>query len=318
MDEIGQNTVGKGPGGNTKPPVSKSGKAPKANNFLLTVNEKSIPHIEDILGYLTRSVNCNYYLVAEHIGQGNKHYHIYVQYSKPIGQDTKKLHGCHIEACFGTPEQNVDYVLARDEKHKKLGINAITISQWGILRTNKATRFKTVKEVKEMKPEERLELPIQYANIVEKFNDRDKNKLSVKDIQKTVKVYYIYGPSGSGKSTLAELKIGDRHFNKVKYTGTFWQGVGDEAIAYYDDFRDSHMKASEFVNFIDYKVHNMNVKYGRELNKYTEIYITSVQAPDKIYSGLGDEPKKQWLRRMNCICMGIEEPIEEKDDVLVL
>lgn len=52
-------------------------------------------------------------------------------------------------------------------------------------------------------------------------------------------------------------------FEEVKYSNGFWNGVSDgNGCAVYDDFRDSHISASEFINFIDYNVHNLNVKGG--------------------------------------------------------
>ena len=48
-----------------------------------------------------------YYLCCEHIGQENKHYHIYVQYDNPKKLAFKKLHGCHVEKSYGSAQQNM-------------------------------------------------------------------------------------------------------------------------------------------------------------------------------------------------------------------
>ena len=62
------------------------------------------------------------------------------------------------------------------------------------------------------------------------------------------------------------------------------------------------MRASEFINLIDYRRQNMNVKGATVVNNLERIIITSVQHPETIYSGLEDqEPRKQWLRRMEII-----------------
>ena len=91
----------------------------------------------------------------------------------------------------------------------------------------------------------------------------------------------------------------------VKHNNDFWdkKGVGDgRGAAIYDEFRDSHVKASEFINFIDYNRHYLNVKGGSQMNNFNRIIITSVQHPEHIYAGIADEePRKQWLRRMNII-----------------
>ena len=71
---------------------------------------------------------------------------------------------------------------------------------------------------------------------------------------------------------------------------------------YDDDFRDSHMKPSEFINFIDYNIHNLNVKGGSVRNLYSTIIITSVQRLDCIYLNMAnDEPRQQWERRIKVI-----------------
>ena len=93
-------------------------------------------------------------------------------------------------------------------------------------------------------------------------------------------------------------EIGEREFNMVKYEDGFWHGLGTANIALYDDFRDSHMKPTELINFIDYYVHPMNIKGGSHQNTYQTIYITSLQSPEEIYKNVPEESKKQWLRRI--------------------
>ena len=93
-------------------------------------------------------------------------------------------------------------------------------------------------------------------------------------------------------------EIGSRKFNMLKYENGFWHGIGNSEIALYDDFRDTHMKPTELINFIDYYIHPMNIKGGSRKNEYKEIYITSIQDPEKIYNNMPEEYKKQWLRRM--------------------
>lgn len=106
-------------------------KAGKARNYILTINEKSLPYYDEIKSYITNLKSNNYYLCCEHIGQENKHYHIYCQFSTPIKLSVKKLHGAHIETSFGSAQQNISYLKAEDEKHKKLNIKSITIDEFG-------------------------------------------------------------------------------------------------------------------------------------------------------------------------------------------
>jgi guanylate kinase len=133
--------------------------------------------------------------------------------------------------------------------------------------------------------------------------------IDIDEWHKEVKVTWIVGPSGVGKSLLAQKMLKEEGYKKmhiVKHDENgFWdkRGVGTGyGAALYDEFRDSDMKTKEFINFIDYNRHYMNVKGGSVLNNFERIIITSVQRPEQIYSKIkDDEPRKQWLRRMNII-----------------
>jgi hypothetical protein len=99
-------------------------------------------------------------------------------------------------------------------------------------------------------------------------------------------------------------ELGEISFNLIKHQSFFWLGIGNSKIALYDDFRDSHMLPSEFINLIDYNIHNMNIKNGYVKNKYEYIVITSVQSPEDLYALMTEknqEPRKQWLRRLKII-----------------
>ena len=69
------------------------------------------------------------------------------------------------------------------------------------------------------------------------------------------------------------------------------------------------MKPQEFINFVDYNTHPMNIKNGEIRNTYTHIIITSVQHPKYLWPGAREveEPRKQWLRRMQIIDMTPDE-----------
>lgn len=178
----------------------------------------------------------------------------------------------------------------------------------------KNTRFQTVAELKECEEPDLLDWK-QY-NTYMKIHEND--EIDVDDMYKDVMVYYISGPSGVGKTEKAKQIVRDNKdkfgtkVSIVKYEGEFWHGVGTgRNIAIYDDFRDSHMKPSEFINFIDYNKHYMNVKGGNCVNDYKLIIITSVQPLDDIYKNVSEEPRKQWIRRITEI--KIKDEDEEVD-----
>lgn len=269
----------------------------KGRHFQLTLNQPE--HYDEVKNYLTNLKQFRYLISCREYAPttGKEHIHIYVQFSNHQKLSIKKCKGAHIEKCFGTPEQNKAYI----EKGE-------LIDEMGIFGTNEKTRFPTYDQVKLMTREERNQLPLQFYNTIKKINTEEDNMMDVEDIYKPdVKVYYFYGPSGIGKSKNAVdlIKKYGTKFDELKYENGFWLGYGGSEIAFYDDWRDNHMKASEFINFIDYYIHNMNVKGGCEKNRYKVIIITSIQSPWEIYQ-TQPELQEQWLRRMQ-ICEVIDK-----------
>lgn len=246
--------------------------------------------------------NALYDLMCEDYTKENKkHYHQYLYYKNAIAFNSiKKLYPTARIEKEKVQGAYIDYI-----KQNKNGRKKVVYEEGDAPRKNK---FPTIKEVEQMSIEERKTLPIQYKNIVDKMNDRDVNDIDIEDWKKEVEIVWIMGPSGIGKTERAKQIVRDNaskygtKVNVVKYTNTFWQGVGNAKIAIYDDFRDSHMHPSEFINFIDYNYHTINIKGGEKRNEYNLIIITSVQDPHFIYPGMKDnEPRYQWLRRMTIV-----------------
>ena len=274
--------------------VAKLSKSSKA--FLLTLNEYEKTH--EVLCYLRR-LNPGYLLAAkeEAPSTGHVHSHIYVQFPNARRLSLAKLLGAHVDKCYGSPQQNEAYVKKEGE----------IITEEGEI---KKKGGKTIQDVKKMSKEEREKLPIQLYNIVQKIEEKEGNDLDPEDSYKgKVAVHWYWGESGAGKTRYAMKEMKGRKYNMLKYENGFWHGIGEAEVALYDDWRDTHMKPTELINFIDYYIHPMNIKGGSVKNKYKEIYITSIQDPEKIYSNMPEEYKKQWLRRIKEI---IHFEIEEE------
>lgn len=262
--------------------VAKLTKSSKA--FLLTINE--FENTTLVLCYL-RKLKPGYLVASreEAPTTGHVHSHIYVQFPNARRLSLAKLLGAHVDKCYGSPQQNQNYV-------KKDGD---IICEEGEL---KKKGGKSIEDVKKMSPEERKELPIQLYNIVQKIEEKEAADLTPEECYKKVEVHWFHGESGTGKTRAAMEAMKGRKFNMLKYENGFWHGIGEAEVALYDDWRDTHMKPTELINFIDYYIHPMNVKGGSVKNKYKEIYITSIQDPEKIYSNMPEEYKRQWIRRI--------------------
>ena len=272
--------------------VVKSGQTKSGKCFQLTLNQ--VECFDELRAYLLGLKSLNYVIACKEIAPttGHEHIHVYVQFMDSVKMSVKKLCGAHVEKCRGSAQQNIAYI-------KKDG---------DVIYEHGQARFKggcTIKEVESMPSEARKELPAQMYNIVQKVNEMEKKYISPLDYYKQMDVFYVYGESGAGKTKWCiddMLKNKVDKFNEVKYDGSFWHGVTEDCpVCLYDDWRDSHMKPAEFINFIDYNRHVMNVKGGSMRNNYSRIYITSVQPPEQIYGKVDGEPRKQWERRMKFI-----------------
>ena len=283
-----------------RPGNTSTGRIHKSRCYILTIFDDEIKHFEKSVYEIWCNDTCE---------DGKPHKHHVIYFKNPVSFNTiKKVYPtAHIETAHSVYDA-IHYI-----KDNKKG-RKFDIEESGDEPID--TRFKSVKDLKDCANPDDLDWR-QY-NTYRKIHEND--EIDVEDMIKEVVVYYISGPSGAGKTERAKQIIRE-HKEKfgskvsiVKYESNFWHGVGSNRnIALYDDFRDSHMKPSEFINFIDYNKHYMNVKGGNCLNDYKLIIITSVQPLETIYSKVSGEPKKQWLRRITEI--RIEKNEEEDDEI---
>lgn len=285
-----------------------------SRNFILTLNPISLEFYEDILGYLKSLSGLQYILVTEHFGQSQKHYHIYAQYNNSKKLSIRRLHGAHAERCFGSAQQNIDYCKCNDIQHKNAGVTAAVIYEEGEPKLKGGDW--SVGFLKQMDNPD--ELPGNLYNTYRKIQSQKRNRLSLGKWRKQIKVYYIQGPSAIGKSEKAEELVkewyndhgitdpDEMYFDELKYDKNgFYQGVNlddENKVAIFDDFRAGVMKPEEFINLIDYRIHNMNIKGDSIKNRYELIIFTSVQRLSSIYRNVEEyERREQWERRINVI-----------------
>lgn len=263
----------------------------RARRFMIEVNQ--IDKYPQLKANLMSRRAFRYMVVGREFGEdsGKEHYHIYVEFTMTTILTQKTVLNQHVDP-VKSQVQGEDYCTKDCEIVERIGEPA-----------HQGCKY-TFDDFR--KTADPSEIPIYYFRTwtaIRQYNQSMTKSLVYKP---GIKVFYIWGDSGVGKTKYAmdQLKD-DEPFDRVKYCNGFWTGVSmDESVrvAIYDDFRDSHMKPSEFINFIDYYANNLNLKGTHVLNHYMTIFITSVQSPQDLYKGmLSEEPRKQWLRRMEII-----------------
>ena len=268
----------------------------RARSFLFTMNNtEQYPRMKELL---TSLKSMTYMVSAEEIAPttGKKHIHIFAHFDNPYRLNNKiRALGSHID-CVKYPMKALKYVKKDGKIIDEIGSEP------------HQGQSHTVRELAEI--DDPSDLDWKEFNTWEKIHKRGK-KIKKSEWKKNVEVIYITGPSGIGKSNKAE-EICDDEIEEIKHTNDFWTGICDgTGCCIYDDFRDNHMKAAEFINFIDYRVHNMNVKGGNIKNNYTKIIITSIQRPEELYRNVPSEQREQWLRRMTVIDLYKQEASSE-------
>lgn len=278
---------------------------PRSKGWFLTSNDSHQTHFDTL-----KSMNYRYlYIGAKELAPttGHEHYHIilYFDNARTFSSIQKQLRTCNIQP------------LKSFSAAKKYLVKDGSATFEDGDPPHQGSKTCDPDELKTMSNKDCIAAFGKNCHSFIKARDILNAEINVDDVYKQdLKVYYIFGPSGVGKSKLAKQIIRERNSGKcvqVKYCNGFWINPGESNAAWYDDFRDSHMPASEFINFIDYNQQLLNIKGGHVRNCYTTIVITSIQSPMEIYKNLSSEPRSQWLRRMEIINLtpSSEEPVGE-------
>lgn len=273
-------------------------------SFLVTCYD--VDHVMDVINAVKNKYTTLTYIIAcREIcpTTGRPHNHIYAHFRKSITLSgfMKIVRPHHVDKCRGTPKECITYVKKDGniileegvEPHQGKQLTETDLTSMSVLEivgTDPRCHQAYLKARDIL-----LNGPLTSSNVTNR---------------KKVEIYYIYGPSGCGKSLMASYLLKEHMeetgalCDRVKFKNDFWINIYGSECAWYDEFRDSHMKPDEFISFVDYRKQPMNVKGSSTQNGYTFIVITSVQGPDEIYRNVTSEPRAQWLRRIKWINLG--------------
>lgn len=297
----------------------------KARRFQITMY--ALDRVNDVIDRLKSLSRFRFGMACHEVcpETNREHVHIYVCYDsvKKFNTIRRSSLGGHVERCYGNHKDNVKYIMKDvTDDNPLLWIEGDEPHQGSSLGMNELRRMNVVEVVESD--------PLHHQAYLRARELLVNGGLSLHDLNgKRVEVYYIYGSSGCGKSVLAKELLRESMIEEevsfvdlVRFKNEFWTGVVYGEFAFYDEFRDSDMKPSEFISFIDYNPQRMNIKGGCTLNRYRLIVITSIQGPNELYPNMSlNEPRKQWLRRVKWInlndpivrkCVGIEKMINIK------
>lgn len=310
--------------GNTKAKVAKR------RDFILTVNEESIKHYDDIKDYFTNRKSLTYYLCVEHVGSPNKHYHILAQFDNSVKLSIKKLFGCHIDVLRGTPQEAYDYIMCKDQKHIDEGVTARVVDETGQLRRRGSVL--TANTVKDMSIQELRDIDIRLykraKEIKEELYEEELFDQMLDDIDndclKGPEVIYVHGEPGQGK-TYGAYKHARKFYEKkdigkIYINNGFFKIVKDFAKCYIvEEFRPSQLPAAEFLQFTDKYTYTASTKGGFKTIKPEMILICSYKHPDSLYKGENNLQFKRrvtkWFKAENKNLIEVKE--EDLEDIYI-
>lgn len=281
-------------------------------------NQFLIKNYKDIAAELKKA-KFDYYLAGWHRGEKNEngelkndHIHIFVQYKNPREMGPgflKRIYFAHLaEHKKFNPVGIIRYIKCDDKKHKEEGWTSEIIEEIGIAKGD--GKFPTIEQVQNMANEEIKQLPIQYYNIANKIVDDKKNEVEFdkmleeieKDELKAPRVIYLTGASGNGK-TYGAYKLALKNYKKedigkITINNNFFNITKKYAKCYVvEEFRDSQLKACDFLQFTDKYGYNANIKGGFQCLRPEMIIICSIIPAEEIYKN-NNEINKQFRRRI--------------------
>jgi len=210
---------------------------------------------------------------------GRRHWQGYMHLpnGKTESAARKMMGGRHVEACFGTMEQNIDYCL-------KGGKNEIAIEEGIRPAQGHRSDLESIREMLEKNTEE-VEIAdmffgkwCQYRRSFEAYRLLKEPKRDW-----VTEIHYLWGESGSGK-TYEAIKAGA---TVISYTGVFVLGYNGEDVVCFDDVDQGTFSSvtsrEDLLKMTDRYAIKVNVKGGERNWKPRVIYFTSNTKPEDCY-----------------------------------
>ena len=246
---------------------------------------------------------------------GLKHIHAVLEDTKAMRFSSvkKTFPGMNISPTKGSKKDAESYINKRG-KFKESGEQIIYTNRHGEIKgaTGQRNDLEIIEELikQGMTPNEIFDISIQYrryARIVKDAYYRKRYKET--PTLREVTVYYHTGASGAGKS-YTRIGLVEEHGEENIYTiSQFDSGYMDkysgEPFLFIDELR-GQIKYSQLLVLLDRQKHDIHARYGNICGLWTEVHITSVFPPDRLYKDMIQansdiDTYEQLRRRINYI-----------------
>lgn len=286
------------------------------NVFHLIINPAALEYYEDIKEYVMGLTYFQYLRVVEHIGQSQKHYHMFLQLSKSLPRlSIRRLHGAHVvprddkKYPHGSTKAILRYINCEDNSPNHVGVTAVLIDEEGELKPQGGNY--TVGYLEEL-GDDIAEMPAIYYNIHQKIQNKKKSDTAFyemldmieQDSLRPVEVVYFIGKPGTGKTynayKYALSKFTKEEITKVTIQNNFFEFVGSnkDKCLVVEEFRPSQLHPSSLLQFTDKYGYSCPIKGGYKYVKPECIIICSIIDPRRLYREEKEELNEQFTRRI--------------------
>ena len=286
-------------------------KMPKSSRkWLYTINnplEKGYSH--DAIKKILSSIKLDYYCMADEIGLEAETFHTHIFIRRETSCITfeiaKKLFPeAHIDFCFGTAQENRDYV-------QKIG-------KWADTTKNDTSIPGTFEEFGEFHEEyqgKRNDITFMYDAIKEgcsTFEILEQNPGCIrhmdkidnirqmliyeefKNVFRQLDVTYQYGPPGQGKSRYVMDKFGFANVYRITDWAHPWDNYRGQDVVLMEEFFES-AKITDMLNWLDGYPLDLPCRYNNKVACFTKVYINSNKPLDAQYENAQRKYRDTWL-----------------------
>lgn len=288
----------------------------RSTKYLLTINNPNEHGLDrETLIRKCEELGATYYAISDEIGLNEKtpHSHLYIVFRNARSFNTLKncFESAHIEKSYGTHSENIDYVFKEGKwLDDSKGETNLRDSHYesGQRPENNQGRRTDLAAVKQMIDEgyEAEDIVEQFPSLllrqdaIERLVERRKDKL-YKNLERPVKVYYVWGPTGSGKSHWVFHKFGYSNVYRADDGKNPFDNYDGEDVLFLDEYHsDYHM--GMFLKITDKYPVRLARRWFNKMVRYTKVFVVSNVPIGQQYSDVAErdpETYKAFIRRFD-------------------